>query len=136
MFNQPTYFNQPPTNIPAVSTPQQQNYQSSHMTNDFERMLQQNLTDASTAMPAPLRGTFLHDISEDEDQQQQLPQQQSASAQQRPQDFGDNNNGISQSHYMDYNAAATRHAMTGSLRGGMSHREGPAEGSQGGLLHR
>jgi autophagy-related protein 9 len=111
VFNAPpAYFQQPGAGAQQQQQQQPQANQSSSslMTNDFERMLQQNLSDASSAMP--MRGTFLHNISEDDDQQQQQPQE-SVSAQPRP-------------------------MMMSSLRGGMSRREGPAEGSQGGLLHR
>jgi autophagy-related protein 9 len=110
MFNTPqAYFQQPATGQQQSQQPQQANQSSSLMTNDFERMLQQNLSDAGSAMP--MRGTFLHNISEDDDQAQQQASI-SASAQQRPM------------------------MMASSMRGGMSRREGPAEGSAGGLLHR
>ncbi|XP_021711499.1 autophagy-related protein 9A isoform X2 [Aedes aegypti] len=116
----------PPTSAPHLPADhlQQFNVQSHYQYNsptsfDFERMLQQNLTDGSTA---PLRSTFLHDINENDD---------------------DENGGMGEAGasqiYTSSQAAGTfggdpRTTMSFSTRGGMSKREGPAEGSRNGLL--
>lgn len=124
-------FGSPPPVPPPTTAPHQQplgghlqqsNVQSHYQYNsppsfDFERMLQQNLTDASTA---PLRSTFLHDINENDD---------------------DENGGMGavggSQMYSSSQAGGIgdpRSTMSYSTRGGMSRREGPAEGSRNGLL--
>ncbi|XP_055544756.1 autophagy-related protein 9A [Wyeomyia smithii] len=89
---------------------------------DFERMLQQNLTDASTA--APLRSTFLHNINENDDDETG--------------GVGSVEGGQPASSNFATEATSSgfdpRTTMSFSTRGGMSRREGPAEGSHNGLL--
>lgn len=118
----------PPVPPPTMATHmptghfQQSNVQSHYQYNsppsfDFERMLQQNLTDGSTA---PFRSTVLHDINENDDDEngmgavggnQMFSSSQAARSQGEP-----------------------RTTMSFSTRGGMSKREGPPEGSRNGLL--
>ncbi|XP_053697981.1 autophagy-related protein 9A [Sabethes cyaneus] len=90
---------------------------------DFEHMLQQNLTDGSTA--APLRSTFLHNINENDDDE-----------------TGAMGSTANQPLHSSLTAGVSagpagcepRTTMSFSTRGGMSRREGPAEGSNNGLL--
>lgn len=108
--------------VPITATNQanhQQLQQQSCHSFDFERMLQQNLTDGSTAAP---RSTILHDINEDDDD-------------------GHENlfAGSSQSTWNVQSIVTPRSsiAMNKSLRGGISRREGPTTaGLQDSLLHR
>ncbi|XP_055636422.1 autophagy-related protein 9A [Toxorhynchites rutilus septentrionalis] len=91
---------------------------------DFERMLQQNLTDGSTA---PLRSTILHDINEnDDDDDEEGGATAASAASQMPQSCftpGVGTGGLD-----------PRTTMSFTTRGGMSRREGPAQGSHNGLL--
>lgn len=116
LFNPPQQFGVPTSTVNQSNQPQQQQQQQSRHSFDFERMLQQNLTDGSTA---PLRSTILHDINEDDD---------------------DSNGGQSSSQ-VNWNVRSvvtprTSISMSKSLRGGMSRREGPTDGPQDSLLHR
>lgn len=123
----------PPASLPTVAPHlQQSNVQSHYQYNsppsfDFERMLQQNLTDGSTV--APLRSGFLHDINENDDDE----------------NGGAGGGGMEGAMaggsqlYSSSQAAGHAHGdprttMSFSTRGGMSKREGPAEGSRNGLL--
>uniref|UniRef100_A0A1Q3FCP8 Autophagy-related protein 9 n=2 Tax=Culex tarsalis TaxID=7177 RepID=A0A1Q3FCP8_CULTA len=133
------YGSPPPGPLPpptASQHPQQssssQHYQfSSPQSFDFERMLQQNLTDGSTMGGAPLRSTFLHDINENDDDE-------------NGGGVGGGDTGTSQMHPSSLGASGMTPAaaaastasgtMSFSTRGGMSRREGPAEGSRNGLL--
>uniref|UniRef100_A0A1Q3FEY5 Autophagy-related protein 9 n=2 Tax=Culex tarsalis TaxID=7177 RepID=A0A1Q3FEY5_CULTA len=134
------YGSPPPGPLPpptASQHPQQssssQHYQfSSPQSFDFERMLQQNLTDGSTMGGAPLRSTFLHDINENDDDENGGG------------GGGIGDTGTSQMHPSSLGASGMTPAATAastasgtmsfSTRGGMSRREGPAEGSRNGLL--
>uniref|UniRef100_A0A182IPA5 Autophagy-related protein 9 n=1 Tax=Anopheles atroparvus TaxID=41427 RepID=A0A182IPA5_ANOAO len=110
---------------------QQQQHQSSTLYHfsppsyDFERMLQQNLTDASTVMPPmPSRSTFLADINENEDEN-------AAGGPSMPAASG----GVEASRYGAGTVpSGADTGMIFSTRGGMSRREGPAGGSRNGLL--
>lgn len=99
MYQQPNYsYTQPSSQAaPSIISP-------STNTFDFERLLQQNLTDGSTT--TPLRSTFLPNIDEDEDSGAE--------------------------HLIDTNHMSS---MNMSLRGSLSRREGPMEGSRHGLLY-
>ncbi|XP_058822812.1 autophagy-related protein 9A [Topomyia yanbarensis] len=104
------------------STAGQSHYQYNSPTSfDFERMLQQNLTDASTA--APLKSTFLHNINENDDDENGLG---TAGSQMHPSSLAAGGAGLS--------GFDPRTNMSFSTRGGMSRREGPVEGSRNGLL--
>lgn len=98
---------------PIMTSPlqQQMNYMTSPQSFDF--MLQQNLTDNSTA--PPLRSGFLHNIAEDEDQSEQ-----------------ENEEVIN--NRLPTDASYNRAQSTMSIRGGLRRREGPPSGSQNGLL--
>uniref|UniRef100_A0A1Q3FEQ6 Autophagy-related protein 9 n=2 Tax=Culex tarsalis TaxID=7177 RepID=A0A1Q3FEQ6_CULTA len=123
----------PPT---ASQHPQQssssQHYQfSSPQSFDFERMLQQNLTDGSTMGGAPLRSTFLHDINENDDDESGggVGGGDTGTSQMHPSSLGAS--GMTPAAAAASTASGT---MSFSTRGGMSRREGPAEGSRNGLL--
>ncbi|EDS39177.1 autophagy protein 9 [Culex quinquefasciatus] len=118
----------PPTASQMPSSSQHYQF-NSPQSFDFERMLQQNLTDGSTMGGAPLRSTFLHDINENDDDE-------SGGG------GGVGVTGTSQMHPSSLGASGMAAAaatsasgtMSFSTRGGMSRREGPAEGSRNGLL--
>ncbi|XP_038118075.1 autophagy-related protein 9A [Culex quinquefasciatus] len=118
----------PPTASQMPSSSQHYQF-NSPQSFDFERMLQQNLTDGSTMGGAPLRSTFLHDINENDDDE-------SGGG------GGVGDTGTSQMHPSSLGASGMAAAaatsasgtMSFSTRGGMSRREGPAEGSRNGLL--
>lgn len=105
-----------------------QHYQfNSPQSFDFERMLQQNLTDGSTMGGAPLRSTFLHDINEnDDDESGGGVIGGTGTSQMHPSSLGASG--------MAAAATSASGTMSFSTRGGMSRREGPAEGSRNGLL--
>lgn len=108
----PTGSNNPWSIHPIISPQQQQppqNYMTSPQSFDF--MLQQNLTDNSTA--PPLRSQYLHNITEDEDQSEQ-----------------ENDEIINRPPSVD-----TRALSSMSIRGGLRRREGPLSGSQNGILY-
>lgn len=107
MYQQPNYnfTQQVPVTPPNTAHPQAQT-----PTFDFERILQQNLTDGS--MTAPLRSQFLPNINEDEDSDDQ----QQPSIQPVP----SNRSAI---------------GMNVSVRGSLARREGPVEVSKHGLLY-
>lgn len=119
----------PPTASQMPSSSQHYQF-NSPQSFDFERMLQQNLTDGSTMGGAPLRSTFLHDINENDDDE-------SGGG-----GGGVGDTGTSQMHPSSLGASGMAAAaatsasgtMSFSTRGGMSRREGPAEGSRNGLL--
>lgn len=121
LFNPPQQFGIPTSTLNIDN--QQQAQQQSRHSFDFERMLQQNLTDGSTA---PLRSTILHDINEDEDDTNER------------QDFFTGGQSSSQVNWNVKSVATPRSSinMSKSLRGGMSRREGPTDGPQDSLLHR
>lgn len=115
LFNTTQQLEMPATQ--ATHQPPQQQQQSCHSL-DFERMLQQNLTDGSTA---PLRSTILHDIYEDDDDSN---------------GHDDLFTGV-QSNCQIVTPRSSI-AINKSLRGGISRREGPTavDGPQDSLLHR
>uniref|UniRef100_A0A8W7PMU2 Autophagy-related protein 9 n=1 Tax=Anopheles coluzzii TaxID=1518534 RepID=A0A8W7PMU2_ANOCL len=105
---------------------------------DFERMLQQNLTDASTVAPnMPARSTFLADIHENDDESAGAPPAlmpevlQPGIDQTAPAAMGVYPELEEGSRYA---APYATDGMVYSTRGGMSRREGPAGGSRTGLL--
>ncbi|XP_041767370.1 autophagy-related protein 9A [Anopheles merus] len=105
---------------------------------DFERMLQQNLTDASTVAPnMPARSTFLADIHENDDETAGAPPAlmpevlQPGIDQTAPAAMGVDPELEEGSRYA---ATYATDGMVYSTRGGMSRREGPAGGSRTGLL--
>lgn len=121
----------PPTAASHLPPQQQQQSSSQHyqfnspQSFDFERMLQQNLTDGSTMGGAPLRSTFLHDINENDDDENGGGGGVGEASQMHPSSLGASGMapGVTASGTMIF-----------STRGGMSRREGPAEGSRNGLL--
>ncbi|KFB41774.1 AGAP001762-PA-like protein [Anopheles sinensis] len=129
---------QPPTvHLPPPQQQQQQShYHFSPPSYDFERMLQQNLTDASTVVPPmPTRSTFLADINENDDENNAGmggPSMASASIGASRMQGGDSE--VETSRYGAAPAALGGEGMIFSTRGGMSRREGPASGSRNGLL--
>uniref|UniRef100_A0A182Q3M3 Autophagy-related protein 9 n=1 Tax=Anopheles farauti TaxID=69004 RepID=A0A182Q3M3_9DIPT len=108
---------------------------------DFERMLQQNLTDASTVAPLPSRSTYLEDINENDDESGGAGAAAAALTPEVPliggsrtqttsiAPPGDPTPELDESRYAPY-----PEGMIYSTRGGMSRREGPAIGSRNGLL--
>lgn len=119
MYQQPAYNAQHQVPITPPNTAIIQQQQSSMApTFDFERMLRDNLTDAS--MTTPLRSQFLPNINEDEDssdsderQNQQMPS-------------------FSQPVPSNRNA---NQGMNMSIRGSLAKKEGPIEMSKHGLLY-
>lgn len=111
MYQQPNYnfTQQVPMTPPNTAHPQAQSTTSPSF--DFERLLQQNLTDGS--ITAPLRSQFLPNIDEDDDSDDQREHQ---SAQPVP----SNRSAI---------------GMNVSIRGSLARREGPVEVSRHGLLY-
>uniref|UniRef100_A0A182SCU5 Autophagy-related protein 9 n=1 Tax=Anopheles maculatus TaxID=74869 RepID=A0A182SCU5_9DIPT len=108
---------------------------------DFERMLQQNLTDASTVAPIPSRSTFLADINENDDEvgapslAPEVPQAGTSSSRVQTASVAPASMGLEQEFEASrYGGGACTDGMVFSNRGGMSRREGPAEGSRNGLL--
>ncbi|XP_053660713.1 autophagy-related protein 9A [Anopheles marshallii] len=106
---------------------------------DFERMLQQNLTDASTVAPMPSRSTFLEDIHENDDEAgapSLAPEVPQASTSSRVQagSVAPATMGLDPELEGSRFVAPCTDGMVFSTRGGMSRREGPAEGSRNGLL--
>lgn len=112
--------------LPQQSSSSQHYHFNSPQSFDFERMLQQNLTDGSTMGGAPLRSTFLHDINENDDDETGGAAGETGTSQMHPSSLG--TSGITPA------AITASGAMSFSTRGGMSRREGPAEGSRNGLL--
>ncbi|XP_053671785.1 autophagy-related protein 9A [Anopheles nili] len=104
---------------------------------DFERMLQQNLTDASTVAPMPGRSTFLADINENDDETGALslsPEVPPASSS-RVQTASVVHGSMAAELELDGSRYVSHtDGMVFSTRGGMSRREGPADGSRNGLL--
>lgn len=107
---------------------------------DFERMLQQNLTDASTVLPMPGRSTYLEDINENDDEAgaavaataltPEVPQASGSRVQATSvAPAADPSEEVDDSRYTSF-----AEGMIYSTRGGMSRREGPAGGSRNGLL--
>jgi autophagy-related protein 9 len=109
MYQQPNYpVQQIPVTPPNTAHPQAQS--TTTPTFDFERILQQNLTDGS--MTAHLRSQFLPDINEDDDSDDQMhPSMQAVPS----------------------NRSAI--GMNVSVRGSLAKREGPVEVSRHGLLY-
>uniref|UniRef100_A0A182JUL2 Autophagy-related protein 9 n=1 Tax=Anopheles christyi TaxID=43041 RepID=A0A182JUL2_9DIPT len=107
---------------------------------DFERMLQQNLTDASTLAPnMPGRSTFLADINENDDDMgapSLAPEVSQAGSSSRAQaaSIAPAPMGVDPELEGSRFAAPYTDGMVYSTRGGMSRREGPAGGSRTGLL--
>ncbi|ETN58001.1 autophagy protein 9 [Anopheles darlingi] len=102
---------------------------------DFERMLQQNLSDTSTvAGPHPSRSAFLADINENEDEGApgEVPMQ-SIGGRQRTDETSGGIGAFDPPECSRYGGPGTE-GMLFSTRGGMSRREGPAGGSRNGLL--
>lgn len=123
IFNPPQQFGVT-TAATTNLTNQQQPQQQSRHSFDFERMLQQNLTDGSTA---PLRSTILHDINEDEDDSNEHEDLFTGGQCSSPVNWSVNRSVVTPKSSIN---------MSKSLRGGMSRREGPIDGPQDSLLHR
>jgi autophagy-related protein 9 len=103
---QPYPFQQPNQNFNAAPQQAEPSGTSNFPSNtfDFERILQQNLTDGSTT--TPMRSQFLPNIDENENS----------------------------SEDEDEGAAAASQNLGRSMRGSICKREGPIEGSRRGLL--
>uniref|UniRef100_A0A182PR00 Autophagy-related protein 9 n=1 Tax=Anopheles epiroticus TaxID=199890 RepID=A0A182PR00_9DIPT len=109
---------------------------------DFERMLQQNLTDASTVAPnLPGRSAFLADINENDDDvgapslSPEVPQAGgSGSNRAQMASMAPVSMAVDPEFEGSRFAGACTEGMVFSTRGGMSRREGPAGGSRTGLL--
>lgn len=105
-------FGQQPFSLPHQTAPSPQFNYNINSPQSMDFMLQQNLTDNSTA--PPLRSGFLHNITEDEDQSEH-----------------ENDEFINRPRTAD---GAGRNMLNASMRGGLRRREGPPSGSHSGLL--
>lgn len=116
MYQQPTYNAAPMSHVP-ITPPNTAVIQQQSTTFDFERMLRDNLTDASTMMNTPLRSQFLPNINEDENSDDDENNQQMPSYTQP--------------------VPSNRNANQGmmSIRGSLAKKEGPIEVSKHGLLY-